>query len=778
MQATAPSFSKRLHVPGAPISALLLALMLLALATSLRVADWAAGMNLLTPIVLAGFVLGVALSYSRWSGLFPVLQSLVVGGAVVLYFVGQSPEIPAGLDSAGRIMVIGSSLFSWLVLLFGDEPARSNLVFLLQLGVLLWWLGYLSAWAVFREGRVWRSIIPIGLVLMVNTYFGPPDLGIYFVVFVVCALLLAVRSFLAEKEIVWRIERVRYANDIQRDFLRDGFLFALLVVGLAVLLPNAASNGAMSAALDPLRSPWRDVQQEWGRLFSSLNYQGAAVGEPVFGDTLTLGGPRDLGDQVIMDVNSEQGRYWRAVAYDTFTGRRWLNSSTADQDIDGGIHVLTPRFEARQEVTQTITIQAPTGNVLLAAGQPVRVSLKATADLFVIEPAPGDRPPVAEISMLRRRDATLRPGDQYLAVSELSSAAVEDLQEAGADYPAWVTENYLDLPPDLAPQVAELARQVSAGATNPYDQVAAIEQFLRGFEYNDQIEAPPPGVNAVNYFLLDIQQGYCDYYASSLAMMARTLGIPARVAAGYSQGEYVPEEGVYRVREYHGHSWPEVFFPGYGWVEFEPTAAEQEIVRVHRGDESATDLTPEPTIAPLDEEMVGPEQEQQFGASDSTDAAGQAGGPSLRSLWWLGLVALALLAVVVIWRRRRPATAQARQRAMLDPLFTANLYGWLMTWGQRLRLPLLPSQTPNEQAATLGAAVPEGRTAIQSITDLYVEDLYSPRTPDQRKSEQAMLAWSDLQPLLRRAWLSVRVRPVTGVRRRFKRTPESPESPQ
>lgn len=776
MQAVESSPSNRLSVPGAPISAFLLALMLVALATSLRAADWAAGMNLLTPVVLAGFVLGMALSYARWSGLFPVLQSLIVGAAVVLYFVGQSPEIPAGLDSAGRIMFIGSNLLSWVVLLFGDEPARSNLVFLLQLAFLLWWLGYLSAWAVFREGRVWRAIIPIGLVLMVNTYFGPPDLGIYFVIFVVSALLLAVRSFLAEKEIVWRVERVRYANDIQRDFLRDGFLFALVVVGLALFLPNAASGDAMSAALEPLRGPWRDVQQEWGRLFSSLNYQGAAVGEPMFGDTLTLGGPRDLGDQVIMDVNSASGRYWRAVAYDTFTGRRWLNSSTATQDIDGGIHVFTPNFQARQEVTQTITIRAPTGNVLMAAGQPVRVSLKATADLSVIEPAPGDRPPVAEIVMLHRRDATLRPGDQYLAVSELSSATVEDLQEAGADYPAWVTENYLDLPADLAPQVAELARQVTAGATNPYDQVAAIEQFLRGFPYNDQIEAPPPGVNAVNYFLFDVQEGYCDYYASSLAMMARTLGIPARVAAGYSQGDYVPEEGVYRVREFHGHSWPEVFFPGYGWIEFEPTAAEQEIVRVHRDDASAAAVPPEPTPNLLDEEMVGPEQQQEFGASSTLDTAGLAAGSSVRSLWWLGLVALALLAALLIWRRRRPATAQARQRVLLDPQFTANLYGWLMVWGQRLRLSLAPSQTPNEQAAALGSAVPEGRAAIQSITDLYVEDLYSPRTPDQRKSEQALLAWSDLQPLLRRAWLHVRVQPITSVRRHFRRTP--PEPPQ
>ncbi len=778
MQATAPQTYSRLSIPGAFMSGSLLAIMLLALSTSLRSAAWTDSMGLLTPIVLAGFLLGVALSYSRWSGLFPVLHSLVVGVAVLLYWVSRAPEIPVDLNGADRIIAIGASLWSWLLLLFSNEPARSNLVFLLQLGFLLWWLGYLSAWAVFREGRVWRAIIPIGLVLLVNTYFGPPGLGLYFALFVLCALLLAVRSFLSEKEIGWRIERVRYANDIQVDFLRDGLLLALFVLALAVFLPNAGSNGAMSSVLEPLRTPWRDVQQEWGRLFSTLNYQGTAVGEPVFGDSLTLGGERNLGDQLIVDVNSSRGRYWRAAAYDTFTGRRWLNTSTFTQAIDGGNHVRTPQFQARQEITQTFTIQAPTGNVLFAAGQPVRVSLKATADLLVIEQEPGVGLPIAEITMLHRRDAALRPGDRYLATSSLSRATVEDLQGAGTDYPAWVTDRFLDLPSDLAPQVGELARQVTAGANTPYDQAVAIEQFLRGFTYNDQIPAPPPGVNAVNYFLFDVQEGYCDYYASSFAMMARTLGIPARVSAGYSQGEYLPEADVYRVREYNGHSWPEVFFPGYGWVEFEPTAAEMEIVRERRPDT----VEPEPTLDPLDdllddEDLLGPDmQTDAGGAVQPASAADQtAAANSGRLGMWIGLAALAAALGVVLWRRRQPVTQRTIERVLLDPLFTAKLYGRLLQWAQWLRLPLLSSQTPNEQAAALVAAVPEGQAAIQSITDLYVEDLYSPHGPDQHKSEQAFVAWSALQPLLRRTWVQVRLRPVKNARQMFKRPRKSAE---
>jgi hypothetical protein len=140
--------------------------------------------------------------------------------------------------------------------------------------------------------------------------------------------------------------------------------------------------------------------------------------------------------------------------------------------------------------------------------------------------------------------------------------------------------------------------------------------------------------------------------------------------------------------------------------------------------------------------------------------------------FWIGLLSLAVVAAVVgmmLWRRRQPAAQRTSERALLDPLFTTKLYGRLLQWAQWLRLPLLSSQTPNEQAATLMAAVPEGQAAIQSITELYVEDLYSPHRPDQRKSEQALLAWSGLQPLLRRTWLRLRLRPVTGARQLFKR---------
>ncbi|MER2599972.1 MAG: transglutaminase domain-containing protein [Caldilineales bacterium] len=767
MQATTHSSPTRMSVPGAWLSGALMVILLLALATSLRVANWAAGMDKLTPILLTGFAAGVALSYSRWDGLWPVVVSFLLSLVAVLHWIGQTPDVPLGLSEPERVLHIGVSLWSWLLLLVGEEPVRSNVVFLLQLGILLWWLSYLSAWALFREGRVWRGIIPIGLVLLVNTYFGPTKLNLYFGVFVVCALLLAVRSFLAEQELAWREAGVRYPADIQLDFLRDGFILAVLVIGLAVLLPNAGSNQTLDAALEPVRTPWRDVQQEWTRLFNSLNYQRTAAGDAAFGKSLTLGGPRTLTDRLIMQVKSDEGRYWRAVAYTTFTGSQWLSTAPLAQAIDAANHVQTPQFAARRAVTQTITLDTYTGNVLVAAGQPQRVSLKATADLYVVQPAQTEGGlPLAEIAMLHRRDATLRPGDQYLAVSSLSTATIEDLQEAGSVYPAWVTASYLDLPPDLSPQVVELARTVTAGAATPYDQATALETYLRGFLYNDQINAPPPGVNAVNYFLFESKQGYCDYYASSFAMLARTLGIPARVVAGYSQGDYDQETGRYLVRERHGHSWPEVFFPGYGWIEFEPTASELALVRQHRQDTAAEEIV----APPLDEDTTGPEQAQDLTGGETTQPLPATDNNTSRAPRLLGiaLVVAAALAGWAYWRRNKAAQQQGTP-STLDPHLVATLYGHLVQWAHRLRLPVAASQTPHEQAATLAGVVPEGSNAIQTIAQVYVEDRYSPRPMSEEQARRAWAAWQGVLPLLQQAWFNLRVGPAARLRQIIKR---------
>ena len=170
-----------------------------------------------------------------------------------------------------------------------------------------------------------------------------------------------------------------------------------------------------------------------------------------------------------------------------------------------------------------------------------------------------------------RANRELDHGDRYTFVSAVTDASVQDLEQAGSDYPPEIVDRFIQLPPEFSPQVAGLAQALTAGAATPYAKAKAVETYLRTIPYNDAIPAPPAGVDPLEYFLFDLQQGYCDYYATAMAMMLRSVGVPARAVSGYAEGIYDQEAGVYFITERDAHTWVEVFFPEYGWIEFEPT---------------------------------------------------------------------------------------------------------------------------------------------------------------------------------------------------------------
>src|SRR6185369_13782652 len=101
----------------------------------------------------------------------------------------------------------------------------------------------------------------------------------------------------------------------------------------------------------------------------------------------------------------------------------------------------------------------------------------------------------------------------------------------------------------------------------------ALQNALREYPYSLKLPPPPEDQDLVDAFLFTIKTGYCDYYASAMVVMARSLGIPARLAVGYRTGTYDAEANAYRVSLADAHSWPELYFAGYGWIPFEPTGA-------------------------------------------------------------------------------------------------------------------------------------------------------------------------------------------------------------
>jgi hypothetical protein len=286
--------------------------------------------------------------------------------------------------------------------------------------------------------------------------------------------------------------------------------------------------------------------------------------------------------------------------------------------------------------------------------------------------------------------------------------------------------------------VRALAEDITKDYDNPYDKVTALEGYLRTIPYNELISAPPPGRDGVDYFLFDSRQGYCDYYASSLAVMARAVGIPGRLASGYTRGEYHSVSNVYRVRESNAHTWVEIYFPRYGWVEFEPTASQPLITRSEP--EGSEDLAID------DFEAWGQRQEREERDVDAEIAPETVGipiagtGPWSMAFWGGALVLFVIGSVVVAWYlwTREPRTSRPVER----------IYEKMTRYAQLIGIGWPAHQTPYEYAAALVEALPQGQAQIVLITDFYVKERFSSEGTDEGEIEEAKEAWLALGPAL------------------------------
>jgi hypothetical protein len=345
--------------------------------------------------------------------------------------------------------------------------------------------------------------------------------------------------------------------------------------------------------------------------------------------------------------------------------------------------------------------------------------------------------PAASISIMYGR-SRFKKNQVYTVVSSVAWADVESLRSAGADYPIWVTARYLQLPPALPNRVRALAEDLAKDYDNPFEKVTALEGYLRTISYNELISAPPPGQDGVDYFLFDSRQGYCDYYASALAVMARAVGIPARLASGYTRGEYHSESEVYRVRESDAHTWVEIYFPRYGWVEFEPTASQPLIVRPEP--ESNEDLAID------DFEASGRRREREEKDLDAEIAPETAGiplagtGPWSMALWGGALVLLVIGGVMVSW--------YLWTREPRNPSPVGRIYEKIAQYARLIGIGWSVHQTPYEYASALVEALPQGRAQIVRITDFYVKECFSNEGTDEEEIEEVKEAWRALRSTL------------------------------
>ena len=327
-------------------------------------------------------------------------------------------------------------------------------------------------------------------------------------------------------------------------------------------------------------------------------------------------------------------------------------------------------------------------------------------------------------------------------------------------YPTPIYQRYTQLPPTVSARTVELARSLAAGKSNAYDVAEAIESYLRShITYNEDI-AQPRVADVVDYVLFERPEGYCTYYATSMAVLLRILGIPTRMVVGYFPAEYDETAGGYMYRDQNAHAWVEVFFPGYGWIPFEPTAARAPIQRgVVPGVEGLTGPVGPgglPSGLPTDERrFLLPED---FLLPEGAGAVGALGPASQEEAtgWVTGLRVAGLLLFVLIstglgawfWGTRGLSPVG---QLMLKVQRAARLAG----------LPCDATMTPHELAAAVAAAFPGNRHHLRLLADLYTRERYGGKPTTRRELDQAQRAWRELR------WRFVR----HGLRTRLRITP-------
>ncbi|MFC2023567.1 DUF4129 domain-containing transglutaminase family protein [Chloroflexota bacterium] len=733
----------------------LLLLMVLCVTWSIQSAQWTYGLAMLQGVVLVGAGLGIVLAKSKSPRSLAHLVSALAGFAWAAYLTSTVVGTATGLTGQAAVLELQWRIEIWVINVISGEPVSGSYVFLLLLALLLWLMAYFSAWAIFRWQRVWWAVVVCGLALLFNITYAHANLTIYLLAFLLCALLLVVRANVAAYEQEWRRRSVVYGSELVGGFLRAGLALSVVAMFLAWVAPEALASRPLREVLDKVGEPWRKIKDESSRMFPDLNYQN----EPVviaLSRAMRFGGPVSLTDAPVMDVRAPMGRYWRYKVYHEYTGDGWNNTDVESILLEAGEQGLTiPPFEARRDITQTVTLRQDWSNLrsLTAASQPIRAGLPLQAVISYVtqeeEPARNQQatlfpPGPGDPSLIFSR-SVLPEGSEYKIVSSLSVADEEMLRGAGTNYPRWVVPRYLQLPNSLPERTLLLANEISEGLETPYDKAIAIRDYLREIAYNEQIEAPAPGQDGVDYFLFEVREGYCSYYASAMAVMLRAAGIPARYVEGYSQ--HLREEGVFGILELDGHSWTEVYFPRYGWVEFEPTGADPINDRAPErpGSDSGAGSRDRPGAQmPLDDEMDQPLDPDLLGSGAETSAWWK--GTSSWVFWGLGLlVALLAAGTMLMLRRRRK----------VEGLSSAEtVYEDLVDWVRRLmRIRPMSHQTPHEFAGVVAGTVPQGREPIQRIADLYVAERFGGKEVAGSEAEDA---WRETFRLLWRRWFERR----------------------
>ncbi len=381
-------------------------------------------------------------------------------------------------------------------------------------------------------------------------------------------MLMAVATF-----VLMEMRRSGYAASIQarhtsNPFEHRNLAFSLLLTAPALVLMILAA-GTLVFFLMPRMSAGYMGAYSFGTNISSG-----------FSDHVQLGqiGQIQQSSALVMHIEIDGDRvggsdlHWRGVALADFDGHTWSHSPNGfilQRQADRSFRVPPANAALRSYVTTSLVREHVIHYRVLM--EPI-----GTTVFFL---APWARTVSGDYGMLGGDSGgavynfdSQRAISRYEADSDIATAAPAELRTAGRNYPTPVTASYLRLPA-IDPRVPQLAAQITSSASNDFDRASTLENYLKT-RFGYTLDLPKTAMkDPIANFLFERKQGHCEYFASAMAVMLRTLGIPSRVVTGFRSDEFNDLTGNYVVRAKDAHAWVEAYFPGYGWQTFDPTPA-------------------------------------------------------------------------------------------------------------------------------------------------------------------------------------------------------------
>lgn len=613
--------------------------------------------------------------------------------------------------------------------LFGEvrAPAPVHPGFVLAAGLALWIVAFLADWAAFRLWSPAEAVTPAGVVFLFCSLQSAKTHQITSTTGFAAAVLVFVLLHRVARQDAGASWLATEPSQGRSSVVRMGML-----VGAAALITGVVVGPALPGADEAAVVPWRDIGK---------NATGDHKSRVTVSPLVTI--RSRLVDQSTVEaftVQSPEPEYWRLTALDKFDGTAWTSSGQYET-ARGQLPSRLPPNTPIDTIQQTFDVEALDSLWLPAAYEPeavvdeggTRPSYEAESGTLTI----GDKVKTAQ-------------GLSYVVQSRVPRRDAATISRSPGPVPQAITDRYTALPAGFSARVVNLANRVVAGQRTPYEKAKALQDwFLDNFTYNLNVQLGH-GTEALEKFLA-IKTGYCEQFASAYAAMARAVGLPARVAVGFTPGE-LEADGLYHVRGEHAHAWPEVYLgSGVGWLRFEPTpgrgAPGDEAYtgvppqQVEPGDSGAATAVPDTTAPPTTSPATDPSVDPALPNLDSANSVATNDGltpPAPRSAWSrLAELVLALAAVAAAVAVLIPAAKAVRATRRRRRLARTTRGRVELAWADAvdvlalLDVPVDTSATPAEVAArAVHALGPDAGQELSQLAALTTEARYAPGEPD------------------------------------------------